>query len=147
MNLLFPLLPQGSVPEVVAEDRENFAFLMTAAPEGAETWKSQLMRGETSHEAADATGELLGRIIRGTLYESSAKRIFGDPTAFTQLRLDPYYRFVAQKHPRTAGFFAGLIEDCLQRRICIVHGDWSPKNLLVIGTGVMSIDWECVHFG
>jgi serine/threonine protein kinase len=31
---------------------------------------------------------------------------------------------------------------------CLVHGDFSPKNLLVTGSDrLMLIDWEVVHFG
>ena len=29
----------------------------------------------------------------------------------------------------------------------MVHGDWSPKNLLVSSPGLMCIDFECAHFG
>ncbi len=29
----------------------------------------------------------------------------------------------------------------------LVHGDWSPKNLLVDGGEVWVIDWEVVHYG
>ena len=32
------------------------------------------------------------------------------------------------------------------RRICLVHGDYSPKNVL-IGQGLWVIDFEVAHFG
>ena len=31
--------------------------------------------------------------------------------------------------------------------MCLVHGDWSPKNLLVANGRVIAIDFEVVHFG
>ena len=29
----------------------------------------------------------------------------------------------------------------------MVHGDWSPKNLLISAAGLTAIDFECAHFG
>jgi hypothetical protein len=33
------------------------------------------------------------------------------------------------------------------RRLCLVHGDFSPKNILASGNRVALIDFEVVHFG
>ncbi|MGH9667806.1 MAG: phosphotransferase family protein, partial [Bryobacteraceae bacterium] len=71
----------------------------------------------------------------------------GDLTVFDQLRLDPYYRATARNHPDLAAFFETLISDACQRRMALTHGDWSPKNFLVDGNGVMAIDFEVIHFG
>ena len=72
---------------------------------------------------------------------------FGDQTVFDQLRLDPYYRFTASRHPDLADRFDALIRNCGQRRCALVHGDWSPKNFLLDGAAVMAIDFEVIHFG
>ena len=37
---------------------------------------------------------------------------------------------------------------CRNRRVSLVHGDWSPKNILVLKvSNVLAIDFECIHFG
>jgi 5-methylthioribose kinase len=140
-------LPAGSVPEVLFEDRDNFAFAMTAAPPEAETWKAQLMRGEAHPEIAAAIGELLAAIIRTTWHGSEWETRFGDQTVFDQLRLDPYYRSTARVHPELADRFDSLMRESASHRVALVHGDWSPKNFLVAGGSVMAIDFEVVHFG
>ncbi|MDE3195497.1 MAG: phosphotransferase, partial [Acidobacteriota bacterium] len=33
------------------------------------------------------------------------------------------------------------------RAVSVVHGDWSPKNLLAADGEMWAIDWEVVHFG
>lgn len=147
MQLLSPLLAAGSVPAVVFEDPDNFVFAMQAAPANAETWKASLMRGEINQLAAASAGALLAAIARDTSQNNAAKRSFSDLEAFRQLRLDPYYRHTAARHPDLAPFFAALIEECENRRLCLVHGDFSPKNFLVTSDGLMVIDWECVHYG
>ena len=40
MAAVRPLLPEGAIPRILDEDRENYAFVMTAAPTVARTWKS-----------------------------------------------------------------------------------------------------------
>lgn len=140
-------LPAGSVPAVLFEDRENFVFGMEAAPAGAQPWKSALMAGEVREELALAAGRLLGAWISESAGRPEWCGEFGDLTVFGELRVDPYYRFTADRHPELRERFAALIEECLHRRVSLVHGDYSPKNLLVCGGGLMVIDWEVVHWG
>src|SRR5262245_14303386 len=55
---------QPSVPEVLWEDRENYCFAMTAAPQKHKTWKELLLSGDlsTSNEIAKACGQMLAAI-------------------------------------------------------------------------------------
>jgi len=73
--------------------------------------------------------------------------LFGDQTVFDQLRIDPYYRTTASRHPAHAWYFDRLIERSGARRFSLTHGDWSPKNLLTDGEEMWVIDWEVVHYG
>jgi 5-methylthioribose kinase len=132
---------------VLFEDRENFLFAMTAAPPDSTAWKDLLLNGEICVDTARAAGALLGRMASVTWHDDACEKTFGDQTVFDQLRLDPYYRFTAVRHPDLAFHAARLIEETSLRRVSMVHGDWSPKNLLAGRGGVMAIDFEVVHFG
>lgn len=147
MRAVAPWLPPGSVPEVLFEDRDNLLFAMSAAAQDARTWKTQLLAGEVRTETAARIGRMLAAIVRRSWRSPEWERIFGDVAVFDQLRLDPYYRSTAQRHPDLRGHFDALIADCLERRVSLVHGDWSPKNFLVIGESVTAIDFEVIHFG
>jgi 5-methylthioribose kinase len=147
LRLLAPHLPPGAVPEVLFEDRDNCLFAMTAAPDGAPAWKSQLLEGVASEETAQQVGSMLGLIFRASWEKPEWEREFGDQTVFDQLRLDPYYRSTAARHPELKPRFERLLETTARRRCCLVHGDWSPKNFLVSGRSVMAIDFEVIHFG
>jgi 5-methylthioribose kinase len=35
----------------------------------------------------------------------------------------------------------------LEHRLCLVHGDFSPKNVLADGARVSVLDWEVAHYG
>lgn len=142
-----PLLPAGAVPAIAFIDRANYIYAMTAAPEGCTDWKAQLLQGDANPATAKAAGRTLGALIRATWHQPEWETRFGDQTVFDELRLDPYYRFTAARHPDCAAHFDGLIQSCRNRRVALVHGDWSPKNLLTFGGEVMAIDFEVVHYG
>jgi len=147
MRFMAGRITGGRVPNVIAEDRENFAIAMEAAPASAEMWKTRLFRGEFDEQPARATGEMLASMIQRTWRDEEAVRLFGDTTVFEQLRVDPYYRYTAARCPEAAGYIERLITCSKGRRVSLTHGDWSPKNLLVGSGETWAIDWEVIHFG
>ena len=147
LQKLSPYLPENSLPKVLFEDRDNFTFAMTAAPVTAVSWKDQLLAGEIELDIARQVGALLARIVTVSWHSLPWEQEFGDQTIFDQLRIDPYYRATARKHPDLAPHAARLIEESAARRISLTHGDWSPKNFLVTGPQVMAIDFEVIHYG
>ncbi len=147
MRWLSPRLTAGRVPRLLFADPDNFAIAMEAAPPDAEMWKTLLFRGEFTDRHAHSAGAMLGQTVAATWNDENARRIFGDQTVFDQLRIDPYYRFTAHRHPDRAEYFQALMARSAGRAVSLVHGDWSPKNLLASGSGLWAIDWEVVHFG
>ena len=148
IRMLGPLLPAGAVPEIVFEDRDNCIYAMTAAPSAARPWKSIVMQERAADPRTVAhAAALLGRMIGVTRGSTDFAERFADRTVFDQLRLDPYYLSTAARHPDLRAFFDELIAETLERQYSLVHGDWSPKNLLVSPSGVTAIDFEVVHYG
>lgn len=147
LRALVPHLSAGAVPEVLFEDRPNYLFGMTAAPPGSKTWKSLLFAGEMEAETAEEIGRILATIVRISWRNAEWEAAFGDQTVFDQLRLDPYYRTTALRHPDLRPQFEILMEESRNRRVSAVHGDWSPKNFLIAPGTVMAIDFEVIHFG
>ena len=147
LRKLTPYFPHGSLPVVLFEDRDNFIFAMSAAPSESVSWKDLLLNGEVHIQTAERVGELLAIMANVSWRAPDWEREFGDQTIFDQLRIDPYYRAAARRHPDMATAAARLIEGSAARRVSLVHGDWSPKNFLVHRTQVMAIDFEVIHFG
>ncbi len=137
----------GAVPRVVHVDRENFFYLMSAAPEGSVVWKKSLLDGEVRFEIAETAGRMLASMIKASQLEPAFKERFADRTVFDELRIDPYYRTTAIRHPDSREALERLIEDSWNIRTSLVHGDYSPKNILVHGDAIVLIDFEVVHWG
>jgi 5-methylthioribose kinase len=139
------LLPKGSVPEVLWADKANYLFAMSAVT--GLCWKNELMAGRLDPGIAARAGTLLGTLIRQTWRSEVLLRKYGDLTTFEQLRLDPYYRTIAARHPEVRDEVLNLIGEMSLRKVSLVHGDFSPKNILAEGDRVTLIDFEVVHFG
>ena len=86
-------------------------------------------------------------MINASRDDASLTSKFWDRTVFDQLRIDPYYRTTASRHPELRREFDDLIGTSLEIRTSLVHGDYSPKNMLVRGDNIFLIDFEVVHWG
>jgi 5-methylthioribose kinase len=137
----------NSVPEVYWTDRNLYAYSMTAADANCRTWKEQLLSGECSSAQVIRFASLLGTIHAGSWHDVEIARRFADRSYFVQLRLEPYYRYAASRYQPLATPLQELAERTWAERHCLVHGDFSPKNLLISDGKAMLIDFEVGHYG
>jgi aminoglycoside phosphotransferase (APT) family kinase protein len=149
MEALAPLLGEDFVPKVLHADDEAHTYVMTCAPENAVPWKQQLMQGRFDRDVAEQVGMLLGRLHGRSMADSEELQIrFNDLAFFEQLRLDPFYRYILQGCPDLERPISTLINQLTEERTCLVHGDYSPKNMLVTPEGrVILLDFEVSHWG
>jgi 5-methylthioribose kinase len=147
IQALRPVLGQAAVPQVAYVDRENYLFVMTASPPGSIMWKEFLLEGRVDRDVARHAGALLALMITSSQRDPWFQTVFEDRTVFDQLRVDPYYRTTAARHPDVRPVIEKLVADSWQIRSAIVHGDYSPKNMLVWGSNIFLIDFEVVHWG
>jgi 5-methylthioribose kinase len=140
-------LAPGTVPAVLDVDPKACALVVERAPIGWPNWKEQLLAGKADAEVAERLGRLLATWHRETEDDPDVARRFGDKEAFEQLRVDPYYRTVMHRWPSLAQRLGMLVDLMLDERRCLVHGDFSPKNVLVGGHGAWVIDFEVAHVG
>jgi len=153
MALLSPLLPEGRIPRVLDYDAANYAFAMSCAPDGSVPWKDQLMQGRFDADVAGRTGLLL-RAMHGEsrgIGEAERARM-SDLTFFRELRIEPFYDAVALRYPELASKIRSLADeltgDSPEVRKCLVHGDFSPKNILIDPNGEpVLLDFEVCHWG
>jgi len=73
--------------------------------------------------------------------------IFDDRCYFESLCMEPYYAYTAAQVPEARQFLEQLIADTRSRRYTLVHGDYSPKNILVHDGRLILLDHEVIHWG
>ena len=140
-------LTPGLVPAVVDVDAEACALTIAHAPPSWRPWKELLLAGTGDPAIAEGLGSALSAWHDGTSGSPRLRDQFDDREAFDQLRIDPYYRTVERRHREIAEAIARFVARMSSRRRCLVHGDFSPKNVLVGPNTVWIIDWEVAHYG
>lgn len=149
LELLRAILPEGAVPEILFEDRQNYLFAMTCAPDDAVTWKTHLMAGQIDPTVATRLGTILGTIHADAPGHPAFRGTLSDTSLFDELRVDPYYRTIARAHPDLAARIDSVIDrmNLPDEERTLVLGDFSPKNILVHSKGLILLDFECAHAG
>lgn len=148
LQWLARLAPEGSITPFVFEDRDQHLVAMSAVPEPHANWKTMLLAGDVRREHVEQFGHLLRAIHRNALaHRTELEAAFGDRSFFEALRLEPYYLYTAERVPDAAGFLVALVAETRTRRETLVHGDFSPKNILVRDGRLVLVDHEVIHFG
>lgn len=131
-----------AVPAVVDVDPDACALVLERAPGHWRTWKDALLEGTVDRDVAARLGTVLRR-----WHDATPPEAVDDQEVFVQLRVDPYHRTVARRHPDLALRIEEVATRLLARRAAFVHGDFSPKNVLVGPEGLWVIDFEVGHLG
>ena len=147
LECLAQLAPPGSITPLLFEDRQHHLLAMQAVLRPHANWKTMLLAGRLYADHVREFATLLSTIHRAAYGRADLAEIFGDRSFFESLRLEPYYGYSAQQTPAAAPFLDSLIHDTLACRLTLVHGDYSPKNILVHDGRLVLLDHEVIHFG
>lgn len=137
----------GHVPPVLGEDAATASFVMPFLGPEYRNWKGELLAGRVDSDVARTVGDLLGRIHAATAGSPDIAARFANDAHFHALRLEPYLLETARVHPALAGRLHAIAERTAQTRHVLVHGDVSPKNILLGPQGPVLLDAECAWFG
>lgn len=137
----------GAVPGVIALDADHHFAVIERAPLDYVEWKSELLAGRVELDIASSLGATLAHWHLATGLEGETPSDFWDLNSFMQLRVDPFYYRVRERHPDLIVQISTLVDRLLSTRKCLVHGDFSPKNVLVGRGALWVIDWEVAHIG
>lgn len=137
-----------TVPRLVAQDADAALFVMEyLEPLDFPLWKSQLRDGIAEESTASAVGARLARIHRATADDERIAERFRTDDNFYAIRLEPYLVAASRVHPDLGGKLERLVEVTATTKRTLVHGDVSPKNILVGRHGPVFLDAECAWYG
>lgn len=135
----------AEVAEVIAHDAAaGVALLAWYPPDTWRNWKQLLLTGAVNADIGTALGTALGRIVTTSARDPALAAEFDNSALFDALRIDPFFRHI---ETRFEGM-AALVHDLQQSRSALVHGDFSPKNILVDEDGrIRILDAETATWG
>jgi aminoglycoside phosphotransferase (APT) family kinase protein len=138
----------AAVPRLRGHDEAAGLFVMDYLdPARHPLWKAELRAGRADPAVAAAVGERLVRIHAATAHDASIASRFPTDAFFHALRLAPYLEASAERHPNAAAALSALVQVTANTHEALVHGDVSPKNILIGPAGPIFLDAECAWYG
>ncbi len=138
----------GAAPAVLGHAPDEGLFAMAwLDPDRHPVWKAELLAGRADPDFAAKVGDAIGRIHAATAGRDDMAATFPTDAVFWAIRLEPYLIATATAHPDLAGHLRALAERTHTTKRTLVHGDVSPKNILVGPTGPVFLDAECAWYG
>jgi aminoglycoside phosphotransferase (APT) family kinase protein len=138
----------GCAPRVLGQ-HDDLGVLVMAYLDPAQhvLWKQRLREGDASVAVARAVGDTLGRIHAHAAARPELAVQFDTDAIFVDIRLEPYLVATAHRHPELASALHGLVAQTQAHKVSLVHGDVSPKNILIGPHGPVLLDAECAWWG
>lgn len=136
------------VPRLLGVDAGAGLFAMEYLdPARHALWKDQLRGGEVNLGTARAVAGALARVHGASAGQRAVAERFPTDDIFYAIRLEPYLVAAARRHPGLAPALHDLVERTARTKLALVHGDVSPKNILVGEHGPIFLDAECAWYG
>jgi aminoglycoside phosphotransferase (APT) family kinase protein len=137
-----------AVPQMLGQDETAGVLVMDYLdPADHRLWKADLRDGHADPDVARAVGNRLVRIHAATANDPEVATAFATDRIFRDIRLEPYLVASARAHPDRAAELEALAEVTARTRRALVHGDVSPKNILIGPRGPIFLDAECAWYG
>jgi aminoglycoside phosphotransferase (APT) family kinase protein len=138
----------GCVPALLGQDEASGALAMQyLPPERFLLWKAELHAGRADPGFAATVGATLARIHSATAADPAVAADFPTDDIFYDIRLEPYLVATAARHPDRAAALDAIVAETRTTRRALVHGDVSPKNVLLGPSGPVFLDAECAWWG
>ena len=137
-----------AAPEILARDAQAGLFAMPFLdPATHPLWKEELRQGRADPAIAAEVGRRIGHIHSATAGRKDIAEAFPTDEIFHAIRLEPYLEATAARHPDLRDKLFGLSRRTAREKRTLVHGDVSPKNILIGPNGPLFLDAECAWYG
>lgn len=145
----FGVLTPDHVPRVIDLDEAVPALLLQRAPSRWAEWRGVLLSHDHQPRPIPGLGAMLAAWhTRARLHPDELGLLAGPgETHFHQLRLEPFLATTAERAPQYADDLHRCWTLLQPPGPTLVHGDFSPKNILVGDDGFWVLDFEVAHLG
>ena len=138
------LASAGCAPELLGQHAELGVLVMRyLPPRDFRLWKKELHAGHVEPTIAKELGQILSSIHSYAAKRPELAQEFPTEQIFFEIRLAPYLIATAEQHPNLASALLALVAQTQKNAKTLVHGDVSPKNILLGAHGPVLLDAEC----
>jgi len=137
---LFNQISPKQVPKLLFLDPDRFILVLERVALGSTVWKSDLLAGVINPDIGAKLGHTLASWHNYGQQNPSTKDKFMEDSLFDQLRIDPFYRFVADKNPSLQVWIRKLIMISMSDEVFIL--DFEVTH---VGNPVFDISFLIAH--
>uniref|UniRef100_A0A1X7TJA4 Aminoglycoside phosphotransferase domain-containing protein n=1 Tax=Amphimedon queenslandica TaxID=400682 RepID=A0A1X7TJA4_AMPQE len=141
------IAPENALCLYGRSDRSHGFAMEFLQGEDIYLWKAALLSEAPDRGVAARVGALLGRIHAVSAAPDFDRSPFANQDDFHALRVEPYLIHTAREHADLRCHFERLVDDLHRADRALVHGDASPKNIIVRKGAPIILDAECATMG
>lgn len=137
-----------SFPKILGHDKKKYILAMEwFKPEKYILWKKKLL--DMTFETKD--GYTISNILREKHSyfhnKSDYKKEFENDKTFYDIRIEPYILFTSKSYPKYENCFIDAAKSLVLNKKTVIHGDFSPKNILIGPQFPIILDAETACWG
>lgn len=129
-----------------SETENGFAMEFIYGPD-VYLWKAALLSEVQPKGEAEAVANAIAQIHSASAKSDFDRSAFDNGADFESLRIEPYLRFTATRHQNLALKILAVADQLSNNSTVLIHGDISPKNILLRKGKPVILDAECATMG
>ena len=137
-----------SIPKIYKfSSKKDFLILEYLDEKKYKNYKTELFKNKIDVKIISKISKDLFKIHKHSSSKSIKKIFYKNSKNFYDLRLDAYFNEVARVHPELNIKVKKIIRSYNKNSSTLVHGDFSPKNMLIFKKNIKYIDAETCNYG
>ncbi len=142
------IIEPNSFPKILGHDNENYILAMEWFDNTKfVVWKKKLLKKSVSLKDGKRIGKLLGVIHKSFFNKNKYKELFLNDKTFYDIRIEPYLLYTSKFYPELSDSYRSTVEFLTKKKSTVIHGDFSPKNILLGKNYPIILDAETACWG
>tara|TARA_A100001011_G_scaffold378060_1_gene442412 strand:- start:5992 stop:6996 length:1005 start_codon:yes stop_codon:yes gene_type:complete len=135
-------------PKILGHDNKKFILAMEwYNPNEFEVWKKKLLKKNIELKDAKNVSNLLLKKHKKFFNKKIYQKKFSNDDTFYSIRIEPYILFTSKKYPEFKAQFDKVAKSLTSNKKTLIHGDFSPKNILIKANKPVILDAETACWG
>ena len=138
----------NNIPKIFYYDEENKSIVMEYFnSRNFKTLKELYFDKNINQSTLKSISKHLYKIHTNSKSNKIKIEFEGNKKNFYDLRLDAYFNEVGRVYPKYKKYIENINKNYAKNSTTLVHGDFSPKNILIGNRKIIYIDAECSNYG
>ena len=138
----------SSFPKLLGHDSKKYILALEwFKPEQYSLWKKKLLNNKINVNDATQVSKILNKKHAFFFNKKNYEKKFSNDKTFHDIRIEPYILFTSQSYPEYKNKFLQAADNLMLNKKTLIHGDFSPKNILTGRNSAVILDAETACWG